>query len=198
MLGGGYDRSQLIPLNPDGNTPSESGYRSVGPHKGLHEALNITNPKPGYHYMWVAKSRESLQRARNHGAVALKEGDEEVLAARERLDLEGVEQHTELDSVYSPFSDLIPMRMPLRNLRRMREEQDKVRQARFRGCGVEDEFVNRARRNPGEDVMQETSGRPTRFALTSHRSYVTAGPSPRDAEVDPQWAKISGIARENG
>lgn len=200
MLGGGYDRSRLKPLNPDGNTQSEPGIRVVGTHRGVHAGLNICNPRPGFHYSWAARTRDSIQRARMNGAIPVREGDEEYAAYREFIGMGDIPhmQHTDLDSLNAGFGDLVLMRTPEVKIREIREERQRIHQARFRACGVEHGFIQEGHSNPGEDQLAQSSGRPLRFMRADHSSRVTAGPSPDGETVDPRWANASGIARDNG
>jgi len=200
VLGGGYDRNRIKPLNPDGNVQAEPGLRVIGCHTGRFSGLNIYNPRPGFHYPHVARNDEGLQQARINGAVPVLEGDEEYAAYRDMIGMEDVPhmQHTDLDSTYSGYGDLILMRMPEHKYRALREAQQRQHQSMFRECGVESSFIERGHSNPGEDHIAQTSRHPLRFARNDHNSYVTAGGSTDCETVDPRWANSPGLARDNG
>jgi hypothetical protein len=57
----GPDLSDLRPANPDPNA------RVRGNHKGPAYALNVVNPEPGKHYVYVRREEGDIQRFENEG-----------------------------------------------------------------------------------------------------------------------------------
>lgn len=65
----GPDLSHLRPANPDPNA------RIRGNHKGPAYALNVVNPEPGKHYVYIRRDEGDIQRFLNEGfALERKDG----------------------------------------------------------------------------------------------------------------------------
>lgn len=177
MIGAGANREWLVPLDVEGNRPSEHhdiDGTVVGSHTGPYAGLNIYNPQPGFEYQWELNPHKggqfdpaSSHRIHQLGGQIVRTEDPEF-AVYQKME-GGADQPAPLDS-NTVFNELVLVRIPSENLRRHREELDTKNQRRLRR-GPEEAFVN----NTGSTEASYTSRGPTRFRLSDHRSEFHQG-----------------------
>jgi len=177
VIGAGADREWLIPLDTEGNRPSEHYNiegNVVGCHIGPYAGLNVNNPQPGFEYQWEVNPHKggSFNPAASHrihqlGGQIVKTDDPEF--AVYQLMEGGSNQPAPLDT-NTVFNELVLVRIPAENLRRSREELSALNQRRLRR-GPEEAFVNHT---VGAEASYSSRG-PTRFRLADHRSEFHQG-----------------------
>jgi len=98
----GTPREWLRPLN-------HLGSDVLGSHRGQHEALNIRNAQPGFHYYWARRKASDVQRFLNAGwlVVGADPNDKEQYGAdllpRIQEGLDGTK----------PYQDVILLKIPV-------------------------------------------------------------------------------------
>ncbi len=174
MLGGGYDREWLEPLDSEGNRNPELPIteRVIGCHVGPYAGLNLYNAQPGYEYEWLmnpnragANPADSLL-IHEIGGQVVKDDDPELAVFKTMEGMEGSAVDTS-----TVFRELVLVRIPAeRQAARMQAHVDKNNKMLRKG--PEESFVNRASHLEGERY----SGRgPTRFALRDHQTQFKHG-----------------------
>lgn len=134
-MGGGGSRRWLATLKPDGMPQFETttGARVHGSHKGFYAGLNAANPRPGFRYMWERKDASALFLARQRGWEIVRMDDSDAPAFLQGLyDESDSSRPTPLDTA-GVFQDVVYMRTPVANYRRIREEVAEVARAKMEG-----------------------------------------------------------------
>ncbi len=171
-FGGGADRGWLIPLDAEGNRPSEHlgvEERVIGSHAGVYAGLNLANPQPGMEYKWMidpnragtfdSSAHAQIQQARGR---IVKKGDP---AYAVQAALAGEMEPAELDSNVT-YNELCLVEIREEDIREQHEANAALNQRRLRR-GPEEAFVNQG--SQGESEYSGGRG-PTRFRLQDHHS----------------------------
>ncbi len=198
MIGGGADRSWLIPLDTEGNRPSEHQDIEgdvIGCHVGMYSALNIQNPQPGFEYYWALDpargggrmDQSSMNQIRQRGGEIVKDSDPEQACYRHLMS-EMSPASMDGNTVYN---ELCLVRVREDVMRAEREELDQLNQNRLRR-GPEAAFVGQ--RSHSESMYSGGRG-PTRFRLQDHHSELQSGGHVEEIITpDPSIVKTEGIA----
>jgi len=172
-MGGGGDRSWLSVQKPDGSNPDETtttGARIQGSHKGFYTALNAANPCPGQRYMWERNVPQSVFLARQRGWEIVHSEDSDAPAFMQGLyDDNDSDRPTPLDTT-GVFQDVVYMRTPVENYRRIRGEI--ANEARRIMEGSTQDFLDGA--NSAEMATGQTKRGylPTRIARNDHSAVM--------------------------
>ena len=191
-MGGGGDRSWLATQKPDGSNQLETtttGARIQGSHTGFYTALNAANPSPGIRYMWERNKPQTIFLARQKGWEIVNANDSDAPAFMQGLyDDNDSDRPTPLDTV-GVFQDVVYMRTPIENYRRIREETAQRARAIMEG-GTQD-FLDGA--GPAEMGTGQTNRGylPTRIARNDHTAVMETG----DGTVRGQ-VPMRGIVKE--
>jgi hypothetical protein len=185
ILGGGGDRFDVRPLSPDGNRDTNDEPtldNMVGCHSGGSFGLNITNPQPGYIYVWERRKPQDILRARQKGGTVVLSEDPEFSVSSQ---LVGGFEATPLDSS-DIYNDVVLVRYPEEVIRKRREQETERSKAQLRGSA--EEFVSRAT----NAEIQFSGGKPSRFARRDHVTEVRSG-FDENANLEEVWAPDRGI-----
>ena len=174
-MGGGYDKSWMTPLDPEGNIVDENYdimEHKVGCHTGKFEGLNVVNPKPGYEYMWLLNPTRAGAdpgdwfAIQSRQAEIVKSEDPEFRPYHAAM---GEAGPSFMDTSFQ-FRELVLCRIPQDVMRKEREEQvaENARQLRK---GPSEEFAARA--TAIERELYSTRG-PTRFQEPEHQTEFQA------------------------
>lgn len=188
LIGGGADRLNLKPLDPQGNRDGNDHPDlddMVGCHTGSSAGLNMGRTLPGHVYVWERRRGPDILRSKQRGGSVVETSDEDYPAGRA---MAGGLEATALDSA-EIYNDLILFRYPEEAVRQRREQEDAKARAQLRS-GAED-FVSQA--TPAE--IEYSGGGPTRFAGRKHRMDYRTGFSEESPLVD-QWTPDKGIVEK--
>jgi hypothetical protein len=125
---GGGDRKDLRPHNPNDK-------QVIGTHRGPFEALNVKNPKPGFHYYYARRKPSDVQRFMNAGWEPVRSGDPEQWGSDMPPEVGEM-----LDGVKA-YGDVILMRIREDKFRAIREEKEALAKAAREGGTSE--FINK-------------------------------------------------------
>lgn len=191
-MGGGGNRRWLATQKPDGSNQlgtTTTGARIQGSHTGFYTGLNAANPQPGQRYMWERNVPQAVFLARQRGWEIVNANDSDAPAFLQGLyDDNDSDRPTPLDTT-GVFQDVVYMRTPIENYRRIREETAK--QARRIMEGSTQDFLDGA--SPDEMATGQTKRGylPTRIARNDHTAVVETG----DGTVRSQ-VPMRGIVKE--
>ena len=172
-LGGGGDRSWLTTQKPDGTNQLEhttTGARVQGCHKGYYAGLNGANMRPGTRYRWERNVPQAVYLARQRGWQVVELTDDDAPAFAQGLyDDNDSDRPTPLDTA-GVFQDIVYMRTPIENYRRLRE--DNLREARRIREGSTEEFLQGATDQEMATGQTSRGYLPTRLARSDHGSVI--------------------------
>ena len=133
-ISGGGDRRELRPIQQDRDV--------LGSHKGAHEALNIRNPQPNTHYRYERADQSAIQRSKNNGYRFVQDTDPEAWGVDD--DDMPMSVQSQLSSIRA-YKDVILMKTPLDNFKRITDEHE----ARSRAAteGAEAAYLSEGERN---------------------------------------------------
>lgn len=129
VISGGANRFDLRPVR------HSQDY--MGNHKAHFMAMNICNPKPGYHYYYQTTGRGggNILRYQQLGYEMVKSTDQERWGAELPPEIA-----REVDTVKA-FGDVVLMRIPVEKYREIRKR--KARDARIAREGAEDSYLGK-------------------------------------------------------
>ncbi len=192
MIGSGEDRSWLIPLDSEGNRPTDTydiEGNSIGCHTGPYAGLCVNNPQPGYEYQWEINPQKSgafdpaaAHRIHQLGGQVVQAEDPEFAVYQLMQGYSA--QPAPLDSA-TVFNELVLVRIPAESLRKEREKINETNHRKLRR-GPAEAFVNQGR---GQESQYNSQG-PTRFRLSDHHSEFLQG-----AQVEEISTPDSGIVK---
>lgn len=159
-LQGGAPNEWLRPHDPD---PDRN---VIGSHRGSSEALNVRNPKEGFHYFYVRRNPNQVQRFLGDGWELVTSEDQEAWGIDVGDMPESVQ--SELDGLRA-FKDVVLMRIPEENYRVIAERKRQLAEAaRLQGGG--EAFLERGREVAAQLGHDEES-RPLYYKGADHRTY---------------------------
>ena len=103
MIGGGLDRKDLQPYNPDAHDESTDPNKSMGCHVGLFAGLNVDNAQPGWVYAWADSSPRGIRMARLQRYIVVQEGDPERAAYKNDPN----HSYSDLDSANTAYPGVV-------------------------------------------------------------------------------------------
>ena len=133
-ISGGGDRRELRPIR------QEAGV--LGSHKGAHEALNIRNPQPNTHYRYERANQSAIQRSKNNGYRFVQDSDPEAWGVDD--DEMPMSVQSQLSSIRA-YQDVVLMKTPLDNFKRITDEQESRSRAAL--DGAEAAYLSEGERN---------------------------------------------------
>jgi len=182
-LGGGADRAWLEPVTDKGSLQGDGSPRYddlMGGHTGNTEGLNVENPQPGFVYIWERNTPRDLRRC-----LHMNKGELVVDGMEENATLRTIGSgSTPIDST-QVYQDVVLVRYPAEQIRRIREAEQKRAQAMLRSGS--DEFLGKVTALERE---MDPRGRGTRFTMEDHRLSITD--DSRGLEID-SWTPDQGI-----
>ncbi len=113
---GGGDLEFIKPILPDDDAP-------LGDHRKNFSALNVRNPRRGYHYYYCAANSSSVLNFMNQGWEVVQADDQEQFGAELPSDI-----GLPLDGVRA-FHDVLLVRIPLEKYREYKVERSERRRA---------------------------------------------------------------------
>ncbi len=185
MTGGGRDRAELQPYNPQVANDKSNPNRYIGCHKGSFFGLNIVNPRPDRVYAWANNDDHEIHKARIQGYIIIDESQQERAAYK------GMTNHTgnDVDTASTAYPGVVMVYRPIEVERRIREEERLQREQMLRGGVAENSFLS------GAGQRELEVGRGTlRLLHPYHHTSITAGESP-DGDVQERWTPDEGITR---
>ena len=182
MFGGGLDRADLAPYNPEEFDDSDDPNMMMGCHIGRFRGLNIANPQPGCIYAWADDSQSGIILARSNYYQVVSQEDPEMAAYHK---LAG-HDHQDLDSAHSGFPGLVLVRRSAKDERQIRDEEQSRRDELLRSGASEQAYLD------GSTANELQSGG-ERFIGKEHRSFSTRGTS-EDSEIISSWTPSRGIS----
>jgi hypothetical protein len=182
MLGGGRDRADLTPYDPEAFLESDDPNDLMGCHTGSFMGLNVSNPQPGFFYAWADDSRAGMMRARIKGYHVVGAEDPEMAGYRR---MSG-HDHQDLDSANTGFPGVVLVRRSAKDERRIKEEEQVKRDDLLRSGATEEAFLDGA-------SAQERQLSGERFVRPDHRSYSTTGVGENSQVIDA-WTPSRGIS----
>ncbi len=182
MLGGGRDRSDLKPYDPEAYLESDDPNDMMGCHTGSFQGLNVANAQPGMFYAWADDSRQGLMRARINGYQVVSSEDPEMAGYRR---MSG-HDHQDLDSASTGFAGVILVRRSAKDEKRVRDEEQVRRDDLLRSGATEEAFLDGA-----TESEKQHSGQ--RFVRSDHRTFTTEGESENSKVID-SWSPARGIS----
>lgn len=182
MIGGGRDREDLRPYDPEAFLESDDPNDMMGCHVGSFMGLNVSNPQPGMFYAWADDSRAGMMRARIKGYHVVG-AEEPEMAGYRRM---SGHDHQDLDSASAGFPGVVLVRRSAKDERRVREEEAVKHNDLLRSGATEEAYLDGA-------TDQEIQHSGQRFVRPDHRSYRTAGESENSQIVDA-WTPSRGIS----
>ncbi len=183
MIGGGSDRSDLKPYDPEAFLESDDPDAMMGCHVGRFAGLNILNPQPGFVYAHADSSRDGVMQARLQKYQVVSKEDPEKAGY---LKMSGYD-HQDLDSASTGYPGLVLVRRSAEDERQIREEEQVRRDDLFRSGNSEAGFVSGA-------TAAEIQAKGQRFKLDDHRTYRTTGTSEDSPVVPERWTSDRGIS----
>ncbi len=182
MLGGGRDRADLTPYDPEAFLESDDPNDMMGCHVGGFQGLNVANPQPGFFYAWADDSRQGLMRARINSYHVVT-NDEPEMAGYRRM---SGHDHQDLDSASTGFPGVVLVRRSAEDERRVREEEQVKRDNLLRGGASEQAYLDGA-------TTEEMQHSGKRFVRDDHRTFTTRGVG-EDSGVVDAWTPSRGIS----
>ncbi len=183
MIGGGSDRSDLNPYDPEAFLESDDPNDMMGCHVGRFAGLNIMNAQPGFIYAWADSSRDGITLAKLNGYQVVSKEDPERAGY---LKMSGFD-HQDLDSASTGYSGLVLVRRSAKDERQVREEEQVRRDDLFRSGNSEAGFL-------GGATAAEIQAKGERFKGKEHRTYRTTGTSEDSPVVPERWTSDRGIS----
>jgi hypothetical protein len=171
MASGGSEPGYFKELLPDGSVPAgPDGVPVLGNYQGSYDAMNVRNPQPGYRYAHLTRSAGRLSSKARKGYRAVLPGDPEYLG-------DNLPQHVQQAlGEQAVVGDSVLCRVSLEDYEKEMREKDARRRAQL---GAEDEFT---RKGTVGEAAYARPGRPVRYSLSDHGSYVAAESSEQGAE----------------
>jgi hypothetical protein len=154
----GPDLSDLRPLNPDPNA------KIRGNHKGPAFALNVMNPEPGKHYVYVRRDEGDIQRFENEGWALSRRSGSQATMGKETDPRWG---HT-LDGVIGR-RDIVRMEIDEEGYRAYMTRKQAVTSAQS-AENVVNEFIEK-----GQPLTERFGGAPMYYRAAQHRERRVAG-----------------------
>jgi hypothetical protein len=156
----GCPREWLRPVEPS----DQANRRLLGCHRGRHTALNVRNPKRGYHYYYCSTDESAVQRFLNDGWEVPQAGDPEKWGAKLPAHVQ-----QQLDGRRA-FQDVMLIRIPIPLYReRQREAQELTHAMRE---GVENDFFDKGREREAELGSAAPEDGPLYHKGRRHRTHV--------------------------
>lgn len=180
FYGGGEDLGDLdiseVHLERQ-NSLDGQGHAMIGCHRGQFEILNVRNPQPGEHYVWIHDNQKGRTQAMTRGGRIVQTGDPEYQAYSE---LHGETHGGDVDGIVRA-NELMLVAIPEHRIRAEREAEQAQREAKLSGGVTEAAYMSASPDQRAIEAQYNTSN--LKIMHPKHRTRNTAGPNESDAEL---------------